>query len=183
MDTRNHEWVWCAFTRYKVRRDARRFLLTEDMMITTGIRAAVSTLSVASTLVLAACAGGPSPATGYDAVATSEHRVAIRFDNEAQSWVDVYLVGQTREWRLGRVAPGAHTTLWVPESAVSSTSGFVRLAVLAGAPPSAQAARDPRAIFTVAQPSSDLLSQQWKFSQRQSATPEIFGSPLEVGRP
>jgi hypothetical protein len=97
--------------------------------------------------------------------------------------VDVYLVGQTREWRLGRIAPGARTTLWIPESAVSPTSGFVRLAVLAGAPTSVQASRDPRAVFAIAQPGSDLIAQQWKFSQRQSASPELFGSPLQVGRP
>jgi len=152
-------------------------------MITPGIRTTVSVLSVTSALALAACAGGPSPTTWNDAVAPSERRVAIQFDNGAQSSVDVYLVGQTREWRLGRVAPGARTTLWIPESAVSSTSGFVRLAVLAGAPPSAQAALDPRAVFAVAQPGWDLISQQWRFSQRQSASPELFGSPLQVGRP
>lgn len=151
-------------------------------MITPGIRAAVSVLSVASALALAACAGGPST-TWNDAVTPSERRVAIQFDNEGESSVDVYLVGQTREWRLGRVAPGARTTLWIPESAVSSTSGFVRLAVLAGAPPSAQASRDPRSVFAIAQPGSDLIGQQWKFSQRQNASPELFGSPLLVSRP
>lgn len=151
-------------------------------MITPGIRAAVSVFSAVSALALAACAGGPST-TWNDAVAPSEHRVAIQFDNEGETSVDVYLVGQTREWRLGRVAPGARTTLWVPESAVSSTSGFVRLAVLAGAPPSAQAALDPRAVFAIAQPGSDLISQRWKFSQRQSASPELYGSALQTGRP
>ena len=151
-------------------------------MITPGIRTAVSVFSIASALALAACAGGPS-ATWNDAVTPSERRVAIQFDNEAQSSVDVYLVGQTREWRLGRVAPGARTTLWIPESAVSPTSGFVRLAVLAGAPPSAQASLDPRAVFAIAQPGWDLIGQQWKFSQRQSASPELFGAPLQVGRP
>lgn len=152
-------------------------------MITPGIRTAVSVFSVTSALALAACAGGPSPTTWNDAVTPSERRVAIQFDNAAQTSVDVYLVGQTHEWRLGRVAPGARTTLWIPETAVSSTSGFVRLAVLAGAPPSAQAALDPRAVFAIAQPGFDLISQQWKFSQRQSAAPELFGSPLRLNRP
>jgi hypothetical protein len=152
-------------------------------MITPRIRTAVSVLSVTSAIALAACAGGPSPTTWNDALTSSERRVAIQFDNAAQMSVDVYLVGQTREWRLGRIAPGARTTLWIPESAVSPTSGFVRLAVLAGAPTSVQASRDPRAVFAIAQPGSDLIAQQWKFSQRQSASPELFGSPLQVGRP
>jgi hypothetical protein len=155
----------------------------EDNMITPGMRATVSLLSVASALGLAACAVGPSPATGNDAVTPTERRVAIQFDNGAQSSVDVYLVSQTREWRLGRVAPGARTTLWIPESAISSRSGFVRLAVLAGAPPAAQASLDPRAVFAIAQPGLDLISQEWRFSQRQSASAELFGSPLQVGRP
>jgi hypothetical protein len=32
--------------------------------------------------------------------------LTIRFDNAAQSYVDVYLIGQQREWRLGRVEAG-----------------------------------------------------------------------------
>ena len=41
----------------------------------------------------------------------------------------------------------------------------MRLAVLTGDRVTFQAARDPRATLTIAQPASAILSQRWKFSQ------------------
>ena len=111
-----------------------------------------------------------------DAIARTERPLAIRFDNEAQTYVDVYLIGEQREWRLGRVGPGALATLRIPEEAITATSGLVRLGVLANTLYSAQAARDPRTTFTIAQPVSQLLTQRWAFWQRQSGPAEIFGA-------
>ena len=154
-------------------------------MITTRSRGSVSVVSLAivlsATLVVGACARGPSPVV--DGSAPWEKPLVIRFDNDARTYVDVYLVGETRERWLGRVGPGAHTTLRIPNGAESMFYGSVRLAVLAGSPLSMQAAREPRAMVTVAQPASELLRQQWTFSQTQSALPELQGTPTTIGQP
>ena len=89
----------------------------------------------------------------------------VRFDNQARSFVHVYLVGEKREWLLGRVEPGATATLRIPEEALQSNPGFVQLAVLAGTKATQQAARDPRAQLTIAQPASALMTQRWRLSQ------------------
>lgn len=149
-------------------------------MITTGARSAVSLLSLAAALTmlaLGACVRTPSTES-----AIAPERPMLRFDNAAQTYVDVYFVDATREWWLGRVAPGARAMLRIPEDARTASSGFVRLAVLAGAPISAAASRDPRATFTMAQPAWDLMGQRWTFSQAQFAAPEIRGAPTSVHR-
>ena len=155
-------------------------------MITLRIRAAVSavtmTVALAATLALGACARGPAPST-WDGTAEMPERLSIRFDNEAQTYVDVYLVGERREWWLGRVAAGALRTLRIPEEAPAASPGFVRLAVLADSRVTLNAASDPRATFTIAQPASALMSQRWTFTQRQLASPELFGTRLQGARP
>lgn len=117
------------------------------------------------TLVLGACASAPSRPVPDGLISTDTRPVTIRFDNLARDRVDVYLIGATREWLLGRVEPGAMATLRIPEQALVEGSMFVRLAVLAGQPLTFDAARHPRARLTVAQPASTILSQQWRFSQ------------------
>lgn len=144
-------------------------------MITTAGRLSVSVISLAATLALCACAGNPAPTTWDGGGGT------IRFVNEAESYVDVYLVGETRQWWLGRVAPGARTTLRIKDEALRATSGYLRLAVLAGAPLSLQAARDPRATLTIAQPGQSLFDQRWTFRQSQVTSPELFGAPVRFG--
>jgi hypothetical protein len=106
----------------------------------------------------------------------------MSFVNEAPVQVDVYLVSDQREWRLGRVAPGARTLLRVPEAALTTETGFMRLAVLAGAQLSVDAAHDPRATLTLAQPMSELLAQRWSFWHPQMASPRLLGAALGVSR-
>ena len=77
----------------------------------------------------------------------------------------VYLIGEKREWLLGRVEAGAIATLRVPKESLAGNAKFVRLAVIAGQGLMLQAARNPRATLTLAQPMSAILSQQWTFSQ------------------
>jgi hypothetical protein len=127
-------------------------------------RALVSLVAaMTTTLTLAACfqaapgRDGPSP--------MSDDLLAIRFDNGAREHVHVYLIGEKREWLLGRVEPGAIAFLRVPEESLVENAKFVRLAVIAGQRLTLQAARDPRAMLTLAQPASAILSQQWRFSQ------------------
>ena len=77
----------------------------------------------------------------------------------------MYLIGVKRQWVLGRVEPGAIASLRIPEEALAKGSMYVRLAVIAGEPLTFEAARNPRARLTIAQPASAILSQEWKFSQ------------------
>ena len=105
----------------------------------------------------------------------------MRFDNEATVFVDVYLVSGQFQWRLGRVSPGMRTMLQVPESAIASTMGVVRVAVIPGSPIAAQAERDPRAVFAIAQPVSEVLSQRWTFRQPEAAGLQLEGRRLAPG--
>lgn len=154
-------------------------------MITPTSRPGVSLFSLAvaltTMLALGACARAPAPVTWNDALVTAEGPPAIVFVNEAESYVDVYLVGERREWWLGRVQPGARVTLRVRDEALTE-SGFMRLAVLAGAQRTLQVSQNPRATFTIAQPATQVISQRWTFRQTQLAEPEIFGVRAKLGR-
>ena len=129
------------------------------------------TAAMAVTLVFGACLGGPSR-PGPEGPASLEARPhAIRFDNLAREHVHVYLVGQRREWLLGRVEPGGVATLRLPDESLADGPGFVQLAVLPGGHVSQRAARDARARLTIAQPASAILARQWKFSQGELTSP------------
>ena len=149
-------------------------------MITPAVRTTVSVVTIAlalsATLAVGACSRAGSPSTWDGTAAAPDGRVTIDFENEAQTYVDVYLVGELREWRLGRVAPGVHTRLRVPERELAATTGFIRLAVLANTLPATRLARDPRATLTIAQPVTQLLEQRWVFRQTPLASPEIFSA-------
>jgi hypothetical protein len=121
----------------------------------------LATMTISLTLVAcfqaASVRGGPSP--------LDDGLLAFRFDNGASEHVHVYLIGEKRQWLLGRVEPGAIATLRIPEESLVENAKFVRLAVIAGERLTLQAARNPRATITLAQPASAILSQQWMFSQ------------------
>ena len=156
-------------------------------MTTPRTRAIVSLAATMTlTLGLAACARGPArPAVGGAAVAAAPP-LAIRFDNDGRERVLVYLIGEQREWLLGRVEPGARATLRVPDASLAGQPGFVRLAVLTGERVTMQAARDARATIattTVAQPASTILSQRWTFAQGQLTSLRRPGAPAGLGRP
>lgn len=150
-------------------------------MLTPATRATVSALVMfTATLGLGGCAGRATSAARDDAFVTPERRLVIRFDNEAQRYVDVYLIGERRQWYLGRVAAGAKTTLRIPPTAVETADEVMRLAVLSETPQSIQVLRDPRATLTIAQPASYLVSQSWTYWPKQTS-PELIGAP--IGRP
>ena len=98
-------------------------------------------------------------------VALDAAQPIVRFDNGGRDVVHVYLVGQTREWLLGRVEPGARATLRIPDAALSDDAGSMRLAVVPGDRITQRAAADPRASITLAQPAATIVSERWKFSQ------------------
>ena len=118
------------------------------------------------TLALGACASAPARPT-LEPSPIEAGQVSLRFDNQARSYVHVYLVGQTREWLLGRVEPGAVATLRIPDGSLESNPGFVQLAVVAGGQATQRAARDARAQLTIAQPASSILARHWRFAQGQ----------------
>ena len=127
------------------------------------------------TLALGACAGGPARSAVEQPSPVAAAPVTLRFDNQARSFVHVYLVGEKREWLLGRVEPGATAALRIPDDALESNPGFVRLAVLTGAQVTQQAARDVRAQLTIAQPASVMVAQRWRVSQGQLTSTALRG--------
>ena len=122
------------------------------------------------TLALAACAGSRSHMATYGPSRIEARALTLRFDNQARDAVHVYLIGQRREWLLGRVEPGAVATLRMPDELFDSDPGFVQLGVLAGGV-SQRAARDPRTQLTISQDPSMLLTRRWQFSQGQLTSP------------
>ena len=135
-------------------------------MTTSSPRTFVSTAAtIALTLVLGACVHTTSRQVPDGLVSTDAAPLTIRFDNLSRDRVDVYLIGPKREWILGRVEPGATANLRIPEAALAEGLTFVRLAVLEGERLTFQAARNPRARLTIAQPASAILLQRWSFSQ------------------
>ena len=134
-------------------------------------------------LALAACARGASrPAAAGPRPAAVDAPV-VRFDNEGREHVHVYLVGERREWLLGRVEPGARATLRIPPASLAASPGFVRLAVLAGGRLTADAAGERRAALTIAQPAAAILAQRWTFGQGQLTPLGPAGARGGAGRP
>jgi hypothetical protein len=119
-------------------------------------------------LTLGACAGAPSH-TAVEAPPPVEGAewfpLSIRFDNDAREYVHVYLIGDGRQWLLGRVEPGAVGTLKIPDEAFGGKLRFVQLAVIQGGRLTPDAAHDRRAELTILQPATAILSQQWRFTQ------------------
>jgi hypothetical protein len=135
-------------------------------MTTPRIRSLVSfaaALTVA--LALAGCASTPSRLASGGVARTDELSVTIRFDNGARDYVHVYLVGEKRQWLLGRVEVGARATLRIPQDALAEDAGLMRLAVLEGQRMTSHAVGDARAATTIRQPMGAILSQRWTFSQ------------------
>jgi len=125
------------------------------------------------TLALGACASAPARPAVEQPSPIEAGQVSLRFDNQARSYVHVYLVGEKREWLLGRVEPGAVATLRIPDGSLESNPGFVQLAVVEGKQVTQQAARDARAQLTIAQPASSILARQWRFVPGQLTSREL----------
>ncbi|HEX7977183.1 MAG TPA: hypothetical protein VF461_01170 [Gemmatimonadaceae bacterium] len=130
------------------------------------------------TLALGACAGNTTRSALNDPAPIAARPATIKFDNEARQYVHVYLVGENRQWLLGRVEPGGHTALRVPVEAMTDDTWFMRLAVLAGDHVTLQVASKPGVQVTLAQPTGQLLAQKWTFSQTMAngqATASLMG--------
>lgn len=123
--------------------------------------------SLTLTLALGACAGGPARPASSGPALTEAPSLTIRFDNDGREHVHVYLVGRKQEWLLGRVEAGTSRTLTIPPASYGGSGETVRLAVIAGERPTLQAARNPRAMLTLSQRATDLVSQRWMLTQGQ----------------
>ena len=127
-------------------------------MTTPSRRAFVSLAVLTLTLAAGACVRArPMSAPVIEAV-------TVRFDNLSRERVHVYLIGLKRDWMLGRVEPGAVSSLRIPDPALAEGESFVRLAVIAGARATLTPSRHPGAKVTLAQPVSGIMAQQWRFS-------------------
>lgn len=133
--------------------------------MTTFCRRAFVSISLTITLPLGACVSASTRPVPDRPISRGANLLSIHFDNLSRQTVDVYLIGVKREWMLGRVAPGAVARLRLPDEAFAEGSMMVRLAVLAGARETFAATRDRRAVFTITEPASALLSKRWSFSQ------------------
>ena len=133
----------------------------------TTIRRGLLVSLVATTIITVAlgCARAPSQPMRQAPSPMDARPFTIRFDNDASQHVHVYLVGETRQWLLGRVEPGARASLRIPEESLAGDRMFARLAVVTGEGVTLQPARHPRATVTVWQPATAILSQRWSFVQ------------------
>lgn len=123
--------------------------------------------ALAITLTVGACtsASGRAP-LALDAAAPADGLpLTVRFDNDARDYVHVYLVGEKREWLLGRVEPGARVTLRIPDDAAFEKGASIQLAVAVAGHVSLRAAREAPAAITILQPTNAILSQRWTYSQ------------------
>lgn len=124
-------------------------------------------------LPLVACAAHRGSTADPDARPTAAGVVpnALRIDNTSRDRIDVYVVGQTRDWHVGRVDPGTTAFLSLPIRAVGP--GMMSLAVIANAPRSMTPSRDARAVLTLGQPLESLMAQRWTFAPgRLTGLPE-----------
>ena len=129
-------------------------------------------------LAPAGCANTPSRLAAGGGARIDELLPAIRFDNGARDYVHVYLVGEKRQWLLGRVEVGARASLRIPQDALADDTGLMRLAVLEGQRMTSHAMGDARAATTIRQPMSAILSQRWMFSQT-AADEQITSLPRD----
>lgn len=130
---------------------------------------ACALVSLPAILALGACsahANGPR-ARMAEAAPVRGRPLSIRFMNESRDRIHVYLVGERREWMLGRVEPGTVAWLALPTKALTAEGHRLRLAVLAGEAPSLQAGREARAVQAMVQPATDILEREWTFAHGQ----------------
>lgn len=133
-------------------------------MTTLPARAVVSLFAI---LALDACTARTSGARQEEVAPVRGRPLSIRFMNESRERIHVYLVGERREWMLGRVEPGTVAWLALPTKSLTGEAGRLRLAVLAGAAPTLQAGREPRAVQSMIEPATAILAREWTFAQGQ----------------
>lgn len=115
--------------------------------------------------VMNGCAS--TPARTATTEVSRERAESVRFDNEGRDRLDVYLVGERRAWRLGRLEPGQARWLRVPSDIPPNDLARIQLVVLANAELTLTPMQDPRAVTTLRAPVFVLASQRWAFADGQ----------------
>lgn len=115
--------------------------------------------------MLEGCASAATRAAPVDVV--RERAESLRFDNEGRDRLDIYLVGETRSWRLGRLEPGQARWLRVPGNLSPNELSRMQLVVLTNADVTLSPTNDPRAVTTIRQPVFVLAGQRWAFADGQ----------------
>ena len=150
-------------------------------MTTPRFRSVVSLATALSiTLSLGACASASPQFVSDAAVPADDAPRTVRFDNTGREYVHVYLISQQRQWLLGRVEPGARSSLRIPAEAMSEDMEWMQIAVVVGERVSLGATQASRRLITIVQPRTDLFGQRWTFSQTP-ATGQLTSLPV-VGR-
>ncbi len=125
----------------------------------------ISARALVALLTFTSLSGCVRSAVHADGPATAGARSeSLRFDNEGRDRVDVYLVGEARTWRLGRLEPGETRGLTLPRDIPVIDLGRLQLVVLANATASLEPMRDPRAVSRRV-PLGALMGQRWAFVQ------------------
>ena len=112
-----------------------------------------------------------------DAATVGARREYLLFDNEERDRVDVYLVSDTRTWRMGRVEPGQTRWLTVPRDIPEGDLPRLQLVLLANATLTNDPVRDPRAITSIRQPIGALRGVRWAFWHGQITSLRLDGGP------
>jgi hypothetical protein len=141
--------------------------------------------ALAFTFAVGGCASAPSRLATDAPIPAEGPAPTVRFDNDSRDYVDVYLVSERRDWRLARVAAGAHAMLRIPEEALADDAGRMRLAVLPAQRVTLRPSSDLRASSALARPIADILLQQWTFSQTlaQGQPAGLLLGRFPMGRP
>ena len=124
-------------------------------MGTSKIRAAIA---LAASLTGAACVRPRGRAPGE-----LPPKATITFRNQGSDRVQVYLVGETRDWFIGRLEPRQTAHLAVPRFGFMTASQAVSVAVVPGWSANAQPRREPRTTFSIDELTDDLPGQEWIF--------------------
>jgi len=131
-------------------------------MTTAASRALVALLTIPLLVGCASTIHSADPSAGV-----RPRLESLQFDNQGRDRVDIYLVGETQSWRLGRLEPGQARWLPLPRSLPVRDLGRLQLVVLANSPPSVAPLRDPRAVTTLRQSVGALTNQRWSFAAGQ----------------
>jgi hypothetical protein len=153
-------------------------------MTTPRTRAIVSLLaSLTVTVLFGACASTRSNASSDGMAAFAAPASVIVFDNESRDHVHVYLVSDQRQWLLGRVEAGVRAALRIPDESRVLSPRRLQLAVVEGGPVSPRVTLEPRAAFTIMEPASRLMLQDWRFAQGQILSAPIGRARAAVTHP
>lgn len=133
------------------------------------------TISLCGPLALAGCSS--AGVRMVEAAPSADTRNTLRFDNQGRDRLDIYLIGETRSWKLGRLEPGQARWFALPGDIPPSDFSRLQLSVIANATATVDPRSDPRAITSLKQPVGTLISRRWGYTLGQ-LTDAPAGAPM-----